>query len=978
MNTRWSIVTILFVGMTLGTLILLMNRTSTFAQGNNQWSIAIGGETQASSIQATNDGGFVVAGTNTNSDIYQHSWIVKLNTDGQIAWQKVYRAYEITGSSLNAIQQTSDGGYIVTAYGFLRIGLEDYAWILKLNSDGSVAWQKTYGGSGSDRVSDVKLTGDGGYIVGGHTSSFGVDSSDYWVLKLDSNGALVWQKTYGYSSDEKLSVIQQTSDSGYIIAGNTTVRNTNGEAQVIKLNNDGSVAWQKIYSASGFTDNIPEAIQQTSDGGYVVTGLVSVSTGRGYDAWILKLNSDGSVAWQKTYGGSGTDYAYDIKLTSDAGYVVVGSFNSRAWVFKLDGSGNILWQKTYGNNGAYSLGLTNDNGYIISGNTGNFSNSWVAKLNSQGEIPGCSIIGVSNASVVNNLATTDNSHTLSTQTITAIPTTVQFSPANTTEQVTYECTVGPPPATVTPTPTPTPPTPTATPVGQVKPVVVLVHGWQGIAPTASSCNTGILKFDSNNPITMSDPIVKDWAELAQDLEDDGFQVYVAHLDSGPERTPLIGINAECLKRQLNSIRNQLPQGDGFRIIAHSMGGLVTRAYIEGGLYFNSAPVKQFFTLGTPHQGAPGSKLRKLVQLVLRKPFLDCNKQEGGCEMLTNRINAEDGFNRSYSSRNPNVDYYVVGGDLDFLDAQGYARFLTTVSPKAADDGFVPINSSTNLAGIKQSLRMPGEAHVTGWSYKSYMSGSPDGLYTDNYFYCIRPVLVDKNPNGCQVVRTATVSEQSTPPINAFPPATFGNLVIGQLHVENVTLDKQGEAVFAASISAAASFSLIAPNGTVIDPIYAQTHPSEATFTSEGLLMYQIHNAAPGVWQLKLQAGTNLDYGLFSGFESNFILSATTDKGGYLLREQVKINAQFTGPSAPTNVTLKLQLPDGTIQNYNLATQGNGAYTISLPLSKSGYYNGTVIAEGTSQYGQYRREDYIIFLVKQRIFMPIILKQQSNN
>ncbi|MDI6787632.1 MAG: hypothetical protein QME51_04610, partial [Planctomycetota bacterium] len=267
---------------------------------------------------------------------------------------------------------------------------------LKLTSTGSIDWQKTYGGTGSDSAQSIQQTSDGGYIVAGVTQSFGTGSADFWVLKLTSTGSIDWQKTYGGTGYDRANSIQQTADGGYVVAGNTTSFGAgSNDFWVLKLNNDGTVAWQKTYGGTG--GETANSIRQTSDGGYIVAGT---SDGAGVDFWVLKLNSDGSVVWQKTYGGTGDEYARPIQQTVDGGYIVAGYTTSFGvgsydiWVLKLNNDGTVAWQKTYGGTGgetANSIRQTADGGYIVAGNTPSFgagsADFWVLKLNPDGTCP---------------------------------------------------------------------------------------------------------------------------------------------------------------------------------------------------------------------------------------------------------------------------------------------------------------------------------------------------------------------------------------------------------------------------------------------------------------------------------------------------------------------------------------------------------------------------------------------------------------
>ena len=299
-----------------------------------------------------------------------------------------------------SVKQTTDGGYIVAGY-TTSFGAGYYdVYVLKLNSDGSLAWQKTFGGNGDDEAYSVQETTDGGYIVAGYTTSFGAGGYDVYILKLNSNGTLIWQKTFGGGLDDKAYSIQKTADGGYIVAGGTSPFEAGGyDVYILKLNSDGSLAWEKTFGGG-----LAYSVQETTDGGYIVAGYKRVS-GAGYkDVYVLKLNSDGSLAWEKTFGGG---LAYSIQQTTDRGYIVAGcttSFGAGSFsVLKLDPNGGLQWQKTFGGDAygeAYSIQQTPDGRYIVAGCTTSFGagyeDVYVLKLNSDGSLTWQKTFGGSN------------------------------------------------------------------------------------------------------------------------------------------------------------------------------------------------------------------------------------------------------------------------------------------------------------------------------------------------------------------------------------------------------------------------------------------------------------------------------------------------------------------------------------------------------------------------------------------------------
>ncbi len=401
------------------------------------WVLGGSAEDQAYSIQQTDDGGYIVAGSTQSNDgdvTGNHGssdyWIVKLDASGNIQWQRC-----LGGSSYDyaiSIRQTADGGYIVAGYTGSNDGnvtgnhgISDF-WVVKLDAAGAIQWQSCLGGSSSEYANSIQQTADGGYILTGYTGSNNGDvtgnhgGTDYWVVKLDASGAIQWQICLGGSSSDDARSIQQTADGGYIVAGYTNSNNGdvtgnhgNSDYWIVKLDASGNIQWQKCLGGSN--NDSAFSMQQTADGGYIVAGFTQSNDGdvTGYhgsnDGWIVKLDASGNIQWQRCLGGSGNDTPYSIRQTADGGYIVAGFTYSNdgdvagnhggadCWIVKLDASGNIQWQRCLGGSGydyAYSIQQTADGGYIVAGYTnsnngdvtGNHGNSdyWIVKLDANG------------------------------------------------------------------------------------------------------------------------------------------------------------------------------------------------------------------------------------------------------------------------------------------------------------------------------------------------------------------------------------------------------------------------------------------------------------------------------------------------------------------------------------------------------------------------------------------------------------------
>ncbi len=400
-----------------------------------EWEKSLGGSNgdEAYAIQQTVDGGFIVAGS-TNSDDGDvvgfngsyDAWVVKLNTIGNIEWQKSLGGSSVDGA--NSVQQTQDGGFIVAGSAHSNDGDVSNnngnvdAWVVKLNTIGNIEWQKALGGSGVEYANSVQPTQDGGYIVAGYTNSNDGNvsgnhgSNDFWVVKLDNIGNILWQNALGGSFNDRALSIQETLDAGYIVAGysnsidgDVTGNHGFNDYWIVKLNNLGNLQWQK--SLGGSAADVANSIQQTLDGGYIVSGYSASNDGDlttnqgGLDYWVIKLDNIGDIEWQKSLGGSLPDNSKSVQQTPDGGYLVIGNSSSNDgdvsgnngdqdhWLVKLDNAGNLVWQKSLGGSlGDYgsSIEQTQDGGIIVAGGassidgdvTGNIGGTdfWIVKL----------------------------------------------------------------------------------------------------------------------------------------------------------------------------------------------------------------------------------------------------------------------------------------------------------------------------------------------------------------------------------------------------------------------------------------------------------------------------------------------------------------------------------------------------------------------------------------------------------------------
>jgi hypothetical protein len=425
------------------------------------WAATYGGRSweEAWSIAPTSDGGCAAAGWTYSFGAGEDDfWALKLSPDGSIEWEKTYGGY--AGDTADLIIQTSDGGYAIIGFTeSFGAGALD-VWLLKLAADGSIQWQKTYGGSADDEAVSVQETLDGGYVVAGETRSFGEGDWDIWVLKLDSVGTVEWQHTYGGRGRDTCSAdpIVQTRDGGFVVTGRTSSYGA-GERDVwvLKLDQSGAIAWQKTYGGRGYEE--AHSIRQTVDGGYAVAAFTSTFGAGSWDIWVLKLDQSGAVVWQKTIGGPRDDVCWSVHQTVDGGCVVTGSTNSfgaggeDVWVLKLSAQGSVEWQRTYGgreDDHASLVRQASDGGYWLGGGTASFGagrlDVWMLRLDERGTIPGCALGTDSNATIRNTSVVGVDSTTAVSDSDAAVADT-RVSAVDSAASLAYQC--GAPP---TPTP----------------------------------------------------------------------------------------------------------------------------------------------------------------------------------------------------------------------------------------------------------------------------------------------------------------------------------------------------------------------------------------------------------------------------------------------------------------------------------------------------------------------------------------------
>jgi hypothetical protein len=339
------------------------------------------------SLDTTADGGCILVGETSSfgsgsSDV----WLIKVDDLGQEEWNKTYGGhrsdYGIDG------HQTSDHGFILVG-GTASYGAgNDDTWLIKTDQMGTELWNRTFGGSDIDQGYVVKQVSDGGYIICGGTKSYGKGPNDYWVIRTDQNGHELWNITYGLKGYDWGYDIIETRDHGFVFTGGTDTSLSGThilDIGLIKVNQNGVLQWAKMFNKPPAAKRWDEGygVIQTTDDGFIIAGIAHTyswdenGTGAG---WIIKTDADGKKQWDTTYGGENNDCLCSIQETTDGGYILsgwtfsYGEGSADLWFMKTDAQGRDQWDMTLGGEAFdwalfHTVRQTADQQYLVAGTT---------------------------------------------------------------------------------------------------------------------------------------------------------------------------------------------------------------------------------------------------------------------------------------------------------------------------------------------------------------------------------------------------------------------------------------------------------------------------------------------------------------------------------------------------------------------------------------------------------------------------------
>jgi hypothetical protein len=313
-----------------------------------------------------------------------------------LRWNQTYGG--TSNDEGGALIHTADGGFAMAGgtWSFGAGGSD--MWLVKTDANGVAQWNQTYGGTDIDYASDLVQTADGGFVIAGYTMSSGAGGSDMWLVKTDANGVILWNQTFGGTSNDEGGALIQTTDGGFVIVGETSSFGTGGDVWLIKTDRNGTMQWNQTYG--GMDSDWGVDLINTTDGGYIILGSKTVGVGD-TDMWLVKMDENGVVQWNQTYGGKMRDLALALIRTMDNGIAITGRTSSFGaglhdmWLVKTDENGIVQWDQTYGgtkDDWSRALIQTKDGGFALVGITWSFGagwdDIWLVKTNASGVAQG--------------------------------------------------------------------------------------------------------------------------------------------------------------------------------------------------------------------------------------------------------------------------------------------------------------------------------------------------------------------------------------------------------------------------------------------------------------------------------------------------------------------------------------------------------------------------------------------------------------
>ncbi|MBN2613356.1 MAG: T9SS type A sorting domain-containing protein [Bacteroidales bacterium] len=339
---------------------------------------------------------FMIFGSSRpDSTAMMDTYLAKIDAKGDTLWSRSYGGSE-EDAGIGIVKSSDDGYLLAVTTSSVNPGNYDIQ-LIKINDAGDTIWTRTYGGPGTDYAHSLNTTLDGGYVVLAHTMSYGNGSGDFYLLRFNQTGDTLWTKTYGGTGFDWGGCVQQTSDGGFILTGDTQSKGDNdGDAYLVKTNSDGDTLWTRVYGGDDY-DRAYHVIQ-TKDNGYLLSAVTKSFGGEEGSCYLVRTNETGDTLWTRVIGGSKTGSLKRSLQVADGNFIILGYISAEEEekvdivLTKVDTSGNILWTRYFGGTG-HDLGNdlieTSDKGFLITGYTESFEadkdyDFYLVKTNGEG------------------------------------------------------------------------------------------------------------------------------------------------------------------------------------------------------------------------------------------------------------------------------------------------------------------------------------------------------------------------------------------------------------------------------------------------------------------------------------------------------------------------------------------------------------------------------------------------------------------
>lgn len=306
----------------------------------------------------------------------ENIWLLRVNGRGDLRWQRSYGGTDhqwVTG-----VRRMPDGGLVLVGASGKKRAIQAAAWVIRTDSDGKVVWQRRFGGEKADGATGVVVLADGGLAVSGSISSKGSGNFDGWLIRLDRNGRLLWDRTYGGPDEDTIFAISAMADGGFAMAGSTVSHGEGGgDGWLLRVDDEGAELWNKTYGGADY--DVLNSITTAVDGGLVAAGHTRSKGPPGGGAWLLKLDAKGNLVWERVMGGPGMSLANKVIALDDGGIVMVGlakpseaKGGEEAWITRYDATGTQRWLKAFtgsGDENLLSVAMLRDGGFLGAGFT---------------------------------------------------------------------------------------------------------------------------------------------------------------------------------------------------------------------------------------------------------------------------------------------------------------------------------------------------------------------------------------------------------------------------------------------------------------------------------------------------------------------------------------------------------------------------------------------------------------------------------